>query len=164
MPLIEFHITADTEAEAIEGIEILARRFGVIASPVAIGKTETGKVTGEATGDEPPKKRGRKPKDAAAAATALTEEEPAAAEEEGDSFDPFDPEEEEEETEGLDLEKLKSDTIARLQKLAGSKEGLDTLSAITSKYNTKKERKFKFASLDSTVFTKIAADLDTLKV
>jgi len=163
MSMLEIHITADSFEELKTEIVKFAAAFNVdIVHETAVEKTESGAVSKTIIGET--KKRGRKPKDAAAAAAAaLTEEEPVAAEGEGGGFDPFG-EEEPEEEQGLDLEKLKSDTIARLQKLAGSKAGLDTLSAITSKYNTTGEKKFKFASLDSTIFVKIAADLDTLKV
>jgi hypothetical protein len=164
--MLEIHVTADNIEELKTKVAELAVAFGVVVGEMTVEETKSGSVSGTVTG-EPPKKRGRKPKDTVAAATALTEEEPTAeeeaAEEEVEGFDPFGTEEEAGEP-GLDLEKLKSDTIARLQKLAGSKAGLDVLSGITSKYNTTGEKKFKFASLDSTVFVKIAQDLDTLKV
>lgn len=155
--MLEIHVTADTLDELKAEVAKLAVAFGVTVGAMTVEKTETGAVSGTVAGE--PKRRGRKPKDAVEAAGALTEE---GGESEGDAFDPFG--EAEEEEPGLDLEALKKTTIARLQKLADTKAGLDTLKGLTDKYNTAGEKKFKFASLDSTIFVKIAADLDKLKV
>lgn len=178
---IELRIIGESTAEVVKDIEEISKRFGMRIEGLTIehdpGDTVVGTAIGEMTGktDAPePAKRGRKrrdPAEAAGASTGAAAEAPAAQEPEGgdpfsddNSDDPFAPAGDDAAGEELtkeQLEAVRKDVMARLQKVYTQKGGADTVNALMSKHVPGEK---KIAKFPLEVFPKMAKDLQTLGV
>lgn len=152
--MIEIRVIGD-DAEAIKkDIAFLAAQFGVVTGEMTVEQVSEGTVVGSAIG-EAPKKRGRKTNAEKAAEALSGDKAPAEIVDE----DPFGVNDEPEEE--VDLEKVKTATLERLQRLYATKGGVDSGNALLAKHG-KGEKKF--ARLPLEIFPAIAKDLDVLEV
>lgn len=156
--MIEIRVIGD-DAEAIKkDIAFLAVQFGVSTTSTNVERTGEDTLVGTATGEtEAPRRRGRKT-NAEKAAEALSGASAPPEEEAGAAEDPFGPDDSEDE---VDLEKVKTATLERLQRLYASKGGTDTGNSLLAKHGKGVK---KFAKLPLEVFPAIAKDLDVLNV
>ncbi len=155
--MIEIRVIGD-DVEAIKrDIAFLAEQFGVLTTGVNVERVSEETLVGTAAGEtDVPKRRGRK-SNAEKAAEALSGEK--APVDEIVDEDPFGVDDAGEED--VDLEKVKTATLERLQRLYASKGGTDTGNSLLAKHGNGVK---KFAKLPLQVFPKIAKDLDTLNV
>lgn len=151
--MIEIRVIGDNPEQIKNDIAFLAAQFGVVTGAVTIEQVSEDTVVGTAIG-EPPKRRGRRT-NAEKAAEALSGEK--APVEEDAAEDPFSTDDEPEAE--VDLEKVKTATLERLQRLYASKGGTDTGNSLLAKHGKGVK---KFAKLPLEVFPAIAKDLDVL--
>lgn len=156
--MIEIRVIGDDREQIKSDIAFLAEQFGVLTTGASIERVSDDTLVGTATGEtEAPKRRSRKT-NAEKAAEALSGASAPPEEEAGAAEDPFGPDDSEEE---VDLEKVKTATLERLQRLYASKGGTDTGNSLLAKHGNGVK---KFAKLPLEVFPAIAKDLDVLNV